>query len=65
VARFSTSSFVADTVLETIRDGLTHCDDYSTREDIAAAADLVAMLMVSFLYARERATSAMRPYLFD
>lgn len=65
VARFSTGSIVADTVLETIRAGLTDSDDYVTREDVAAAADLVAMLVVSFVYDRERATSATRPYLFD
>lgn len=65
LARFSTGSLVADTVLETIRAGLVGSNDYSTREDVAAAADLVAMLLVSFVYDRERATSATRPYLFD
>lgn len=65
VARFSTGSLVADTVLETIRSGLTDSDDCGTNEDAAAAADLVAMLLVSFIYDRERATSATRPYLFD
>lgn len=65
LARFSTGSIVADTVLETIRSGLADSQDYTTREDVASAADLVTMLLVSFTYDRERATSATRPYLFD
>lgn len=65
LARFSTGSIVADTVLETIRSGLADSHDYTAREDVASAADLVTMLLVSFTYDRERATSATRPYLFD
>lgn len=65
LARFSTGSIVADTVLDNIRAGLADSDEYSKREDVAAAADLVTMLLVSFVYDRERATSAARPYLFN
>ena len=61
----TTGSLVADTVLESVRAGLADSDDYIMREDVASATDLVAMLLVSFLYDRERATSSARPYLFD
>jgi hypothetical protein len=65
LARFTTGSLAADEVLETVRVGLADSGDYSTREDVAAAADLVTMLLVSFVYDRERVTFTTRPYLFN
>ncbi|MHA3700901.1 hypothetical protein ACXR2U_01850 [Jatrophihabitans sp. YIM 134969] len=65
LARQTTGSLVVDAVLEIIHDGLAGSADYRDMPDVAPAVDLVSSLLVSFLYARERATSSMRSYLFN
>jgi hypothetical protein len=59
----STGSLAGDTLLDTISAAFSASDAYSG--DGRDAADLVAHLLVTFLFERSRLGPAERPYLFD